>query len=141
MKKQLKKVCAMVLIASCIGTIIPTTIKAEERIEDNGVQPILTILDTVCLYLEKSGEEAVISGLITADPDATKVCMQFMLQKYSNGSWTTVYSSTKISKGSVLNFSTSYTAGSGKYRVSGIAYAYIGTKTESLSVLGNSVTF
>lgn len=141
MIKQIRKVFAILLIASCVVTIIPNTVKAEEITEDNDLQPCLTILDTVSLYLEDSNGKAVVSGFVTADTDATKVSLSYTLQKYSNGKWSTVNNEIKSSNSDFLNFSMSYTVGSGKYRVIGTAHAYIGTKHESLSVTGNTVTF
>lgn len=136
MKKQLKRLCAILVIVS-VCTTIPNMVKAEE-IE---TAPILTILDTASLYLEDSNGKALISGYITADTSATKTTMNYQLQKYSNGSWTTVNSGTKSANDDKLVFNISYTVSSGKYRVIGTAYAYIGTKKESLSITGNSVTF
>lgn len=137
MKKQLKRLCAILLIISSVCTILPATIKAEET----ETAPILTIIDTASLYLEKSNGKALITGYISADTSATKTTMHYELQKYTSGSWSTVNSWTKTANDDVLAFSTSYAVGSGKYRVVGTAYAYIGTKKESLSITGNSVTF
>lgn len=137
MKKQLKRICAMLLIITSVCTVLPATIKAEEA----ETTPILTILDSASLYLEKSNGKALITGYISADTSATKTTMHYELQKYTSGSWNTVNSWTKTANDDVLAFSTSYAVGSGKYRVVGTAYAYIGTQKESLSITGNSVTF
>lgn len=137
MKKGLKKLYTILLIAISVCTMMPATTKAEET----EVAPILTILDTVSIYLEESNGKALITGYITADTSATKTTMHYELQKYSSGTWKTVNSWTKTANDDVLVFSSTYAVGTGKYRVIGTAYAYIGTKKESLAVTGNSVTF
>lgn len=139
MKKYSKRLCVLVLLCSIFATNIPTTTYAEEVVVDEP-QPYLNIIRTVTISLTKNGSKAEASGSLSADFDATRVTMHCDLQRYTGGMWKVVTSWTETSTNSMLGFSKSYSVGSGKYRVKGTAYAYIGTQKESLQFTSNTLT-
>lgn len=139
MKKNIKKLLTLVLLCSICAANVPATIYAEEVAADEP-QPYLNIIKTVSISLTKNGSKAEATGYTSASFDATRINMYCELQRYTGGTWKLVTSWTANAADSIVSFSKTFSVGSGKYRVKGTAYAYIGTQKESLQFTSNTLT-
>ncbi len=124
MKKRIfTLIVCIILLLSCL---MPMQALAadEDDLQINLVTPMLVYITTATSSFDISGGVAYMGSSMTAS-GVDKLRLTNYLQKYINGSWSTVTSWSKTVSGNSVSLSSSYSVTSGTYRVRSYFYAYI----------------
>ena len=122
-KRVFTLIVCVTLLLSCL---MPMQAFAadEDDLQINLMTPMLVYITTATSSFEISGGVAYMSTLMTAS-GVDELRLTSYLQKYVNGSWSTVTSWSKTVSGNSGSLSSSYSVTSGTYRVRSYFYAYI----------------
>ena len=136
----------LLVVFVAFSLFLPTVALAESSDKvDPGAQIRWTYIHTVYNWMgiNDSGKATMVSDMDTYSGSVTQVRMTNYLQRYQNGSWTTVNSWSQTTPGTYAYWSNTYYVYQGyNYRLLTYFYAYNGsTLLESTSLTSGSVYY
>lgn len=138
MKKKFITVLLVMLLV--ISFAVPALADAIELKDEIIISPMFTYISEARakIYIDSNGKATVETYLI-GNNNVTSTKATVRLQRYINGSWTTIKTWNESSNSRILNFSDAYNTASGyDYRVQSVVTAYSGTQSESTTLTSSS---
>lgn len=138
MKKKFTTILLVMLLVSSYA--VPALGSTVEVTDEIIISPMYTYISTAKTQLNiDSNGKADVTTYLTGNTNVTSTKATIRLQRYINGSWTTIKTWNESSNSRVLIFNDTYNVASGyDYRVQSVVTAYSGTQSESNTLTSSS---